>query len=193
MIRRLELENFFSFRDPVALDWTVPHKAGERELFFDDPAGGRVNRVLAIFGANASGKTQFLKALSFLQWLLTDSAQTAPEATLQVRPFQFDPVQAKKPSRLALEFSAGAHNYRYEVEVSAERIHAEALKMRKVRWNTLFSRSWNAASKSYDMASATEAGWRELPQRGNASLLSWALLQEHAKVKEVGQYLYSEL
>lgn len=186
MIRRLEIENFFSFRDPVALDLTVQPKAGDREVFADDPAGGRVNRILAVFGANASGKTQWLKALAFLRWLILESAQVSPEVEIPIRPFLFDDAKAKSPSRLAMEFSVGVSLYRYEVEILEGHIHHEALKVKKARWNTVFARLWNG--DAFLISSSTAAGWRDLPRRTNASLLSWALLKELEAAKEIGAF-----
>ena len=69
MLYRLELENFYSVRDAQVLDLAIPPNVPAEEerfapLFEGSPY--RAPKVVAIYGANASGKTTILKALNFL-------------------------------------------------------------------------------------------------------------------------------
>src|ERR1019366_5179420 len=52
-----------------------------------DGSGGRVPKVVALYGANASGKSNVLKALAFLRWFLLESFSLPPDATLPVLRF----------------------------------------------------------------------------------------------------------
>ena len=53
--------NFFSFRGDFKVDFRVPPQAQERAIFHSDRHGQRVNSVMGIFGANASGKNPLVK------------------------------------------------------------------------------------------------------------------------------------
>lgn len=76
MLYRLEIENFWSIRDRQVIDLRVRSAT-------DDPdgrlapiwpgAGERAPKVVAVFGANASGKSNLLKAPAFLAWFLQHS------------------------------------------------------------------------------------------------------------------------
>ena len=69
MLYRLEIENFYSIREPQVLDLrvsqSVPDTLHRIVPIFPD-AEERAARVAAIFGANASGKTNVLKAIAFI-------------------------------------------------------------------------------------------------------------------------------
>ena len=43
------------------MDFRVQPQAGEREIFHEDHARQKANAVMAVFGANASGKPHLLK------------------------------------------------------------------------------------------------------------------------------------
>jgi len=53
--------DFYSFRDSFSVDFRVQPQAGEREIFHEDHARQKANAVMAVFGANASGKPHLLK------------------------------------------------------------------------------------------------------------------------------------
>ncbi|MGL6175975.1 MAG: AAA family ATPase, partial [Vibrionaceae bacterium] len=78
MIKKITVSNFYSFADEVIVDFTLgkkPTPSGYDILLGDE----RLNKAIAIIGANGSGKTQLLKSLSFLSWFISDSfLQTAP-------------------------------------------------------------------------------------------------------------------
>jgi uncharacterized protein len=76
MIHRLEIENFYSIRDTQVIDLRIGAKVpNEEERFAEikDDSGERIPKIVAMYGANASGKSNVLRALSLLQWFLVDS------------------------------------------------------------------------------------------------------------------------
>lgn len=184
--------NFFSFRDEFAVDFRVKVQASDRDIFHSDSAGQRVNAVMGVFGANASGKTQLLKALGFLQWFMQDSAHSEkPDA--QIMPLHFklagEPASA---TELFLEFEMDGSHYRYEVELTPERVLREGLYRRKTKFSYLFERTWNGAEKAYRLKAQDFAGeGLQAAQRRNASLLSTALLLEHPFARKVDRFLNS--
>lgn len=192
MIRAIEIKNFFSFRDATRFDFTVNAKAGDRDVFAADPADGpdspvQVNKVMAIFGANASGKTQFLKAIGFLQWFVLHSAQAKPDSELRPTAFLFDPECENQPTDLAMEFSVGEKLYRYELQIHQSVVLREVLKVKKTRWSTVFDRELE--DDRYRFTPSTPAYWKDQPDRKNASILSWAYLaDENETAKQVGRW-----
>lgn len=90
MIRRLEIENFYSIRDTQVIDLTINAGIPEQEGRFGnlhDGSGVRVPKAVAFFGANASGKSNVLKVLAFLRWFLVQSFETPPDGPLPILRF----------------------------------------------------------------------------------------------------------
>jgi hypothetical protein len=85
MIHRLEIENFYSIRETQVIDLRIGAKVPDEEGRFDrlrDESNVRVPKALAFFGANASGKSNVLRALAFLRWFLVDSVTLPLDASL---------------------------------------------------------------------------------------------------------------
>jgi hypothetical protein len=85
MIHRLEIENFYSIRETQVIDLRIGAKAPDEEGRFGhlrDGSDVRVPKTVAFFGANASGKSNVLKALAFLRWFLVDSVNLLLDESL---------------------------------------------------------------------------------------------------------------
>ncbi len=105
MIHRLEIENFYSIRETQVIDLRIGAKVPDDEGRFgqiNDGSGERVPKTIALFGANASGKSNVLKALAFLRWFLVDSFALPPDAGLPVLRFADGNLD---PTRLRVYFN----------------------------------------------------------------------------------------
>lgn len=106
MIRRLEIENFYSIRETQIIDLRVGAKIGDEEGRFSESSAEpeeRFPKVVAFFGANASGKSNVLKALTFLRWFLVDSVAAGPGALFEYVPFA-DKRCSELPTRIKVYF-----------------------------------------------------------------------------------------
>lgn len=137
MITKLEIENFYSIQDSQVLDLLAPGNAPKQtdhlvESFPD--SGERVPKVVAIFGANGSGKSNILRSLTFIIWFLKYSFRIESDNDQYSFPFwpYIDNEHASRPTRLKLWLSApeflgagelldrGYCRYLYELEISNE-------------------------------------------------------------------------
>jgi hypothetical protein len=85
MIHRLEIENFYSIRETQVIDLSIGAKVpGEEGRFgrLRDGSDVRAPKTVAFFGANASGKSNVLRALAFLRWFLVDSVSLPLDASI---------------------------------------------------------------------------------------------------------------
>ena len=107
MIHRLEIENFYSICDPQVIDLRatghVCDDDGRLAPIFPGSAE-RAPKVVALFGANASGKSNVLKALSAIAWFMTDSFSAPRGRRMPFGPFN-DIATLEAPTRLAVHLT----------------------------------------------------------------------------------------
>ena len=195
MLHRVEIENFYSIREPQVIDLRVGVRASadsERLAPIWRGANECAPKVVALFGANASGKSNVLKAISFLSWFVMHSFRAPPDAW---QPFQrFKDAEARdRQTRLAVHFSGPADltrltdpdgpqcRYAYEVSFGGrhsdpQRVLRESLKYwprQAARQLRLFERDENhvvTPGKGFDLAGYSQALEKIL--RPNASVVS---------------------
>ena len=90
MLRKFRVKNFLSFRDWQTLDLTVAANAPDLPGRFVQSVPGSKDRFptfVAIFGANASGKTNILRALTFAARFVQLSQNDPPNQPIPSLPF----------------------------------------------------------------------------------------------------------
>ena len=125
MLIRFVVENFLSFRDEVELSMI----AGRSRKHPDHVVKVRDLRILqtsVILGANASGKTNLIKAMSFAQdFITTGSLRTE---YLELTPFLLDSKSENRPSKFLFEIQCGiGQHFEYQFVVDLQRVHKESL------------------------------------------------------------------
>lgn len=132
MLRKLAIENCYSIGDRQVLDLTIARNATDPDGRFATPiegSGVRIPRVVAIYGANASGKTNLLRSLALLRYLVQQSYDAGPNAVLPLFPFASD-LNKGRSTVLEVEFDGGLPFgepstrskrvlYRYSVEIES--------------------------------------------------------------------------
>jgi uncharacterized protein len=122
----------------------------------DDASGddGIAVPVVGIFGANASGKSNCLNALSFMKLMATRSDRAVePGMGLLRFPFRLDPGAAHLPSSYVVDLSIKGIRHTYGFAVSSERVVEEWLyyyplnRKRRVFEREADSFSWGEESK----------------------------------------------
>ena len=71
MLIDFSFKNFMSFGDGCRFDMLANSDKQHRESLIDD----KYSRVRLIYGANASGKTSFIRAVAFVRWFIFNSSQ----------------------------------------------------------------------------------------------------------------------
>ncbi len=102
MIYKIEIENFYSIRDRQILDLRAPANAprgSDRLANCWRGSAERAPKVVAVFGANGSGKSNLLRALSFAAWFVKWSFFGPPGGRIPYEPFN-DTASFKRPTRL---------------------------------------------------------------------------------------------
>ncbi|QLG10999.1 ATP-binding protein [Deinococcus sp. D7000] len=132
MLIQFSIKNYRSIREPVTLDF-IASKIKSRDPRIDesnviDFGKRKVLKSVGIYGANASGKSNVLKALKFVQYMITSSATKLQIGDpINVEPFMLDDDSRHLPSLFELIFVIDDTRYRYGFEANEKEILEEWL------------------------------------------------------------------
>jgi len=155
MIHSFSCKNFYSFNGLTTVDFAVNEKAPDNYGYFSTPIESRLSKVETVIGSNASGKTNLLKVLPFMKWLIMDSSNMAPMAILPAKPFMFG-GQKNKPIELSADFEIDNNIYTYAFVLNDKKIMLEELKVKnksnqKLTSKKIFLRQWDDKTKKYNL------------------------------------------
>lgn len=184
MLIEMSVANFRSFRETQT--FTLVKGKGDEMVAtntFNAAAANNIAllRSAAIYGPNASGKSNLLLALQTMKQVVVESAINLHRGDkLPVTPFRLSPDTRQHPSEFEATFLVNGVRYQYGFAATAERIHEEWLlaypKGRTQRW---FSRAWDPTDQRYDWELGNNlTGEKQLWQkstRDNALFLSTAV------------------
>ena len=127
MLIEFSVKNFLSFKDKVTL--SMEKGNGDENLdniiLKDDVA---LLKTAAIYGANASGKSNILKALTCAILMVRNSSLIPVGGKWNfLKPFLFDETSKNKPSEFEFIFITNNVKYRYFFSADASRIYDEVL------------------------------------------------------------------
>lgn len=156
-------------------------------------------RSAAIYGPNASGKSNVVRALGFFQDVVKRSALGMTEGqAFDFEPFRFTPAGPELLTEMELTFVEEGVRYQYGFNLDRQRIHEEWLlvyKNRKPqRW---FQRALDPSTnkEEYELSSHL-AGERKLWQRStraNALFLSTAVQLNSEQLRPIFQWIVERL
>jgi AAA15 family ATPase/GTPase len=128
MLVNFSVQNFRSIKDKVTLSFEAAKSDDLEDYYIIEPKEGvRLLKLGLIYGANASGKTNLLKALDFLRNLILEPVDKKTE-TINVSPFLFSPNTSSKNTIFSIEFFQEGIKYLYELEVNKNAVVSEELK-----------------------------------------------------------------
>ena len=133
MLIEFSVGNFRSFKEVVTFSMVAAKiQAQDKEVddnnTFDVNDKLRLLKSAAIYGANASGKTNLIKALQFMKEFVQGSSKdTQVDEPIATDTFRLSKAKESEPSFFQVVFRVGVTQYRYGFEVNAERIVAEWL------------------------------------------------------------------
>jgi hypothetical protein len=141
MLLEFRFRNFRSFRQEAAFSLLA---STDKELEDTNTISTalkvipRTLRSAVIYGSNASGKTNVLAGLSFMQNLIAGSASLQPGQALNFQPFRLDADAPGQPALFEITLLLDGARYQYGFEFNASRVTSEWLlvytKQKPQRW-----------------------------------------------------------
>ena len=130
MVLEIRISNFFSIKDEVVLDLRAAAlKSSDGTLLEDHTfkfGDTRVLKSVAIYGANASGKSNLIKAIRFCHAMVYQSHTHNENTTFAFEPFKFDGY-SEKPSTYFIRFINKGVEYAYSFSLTKTEVVTESL------------------------------------------------------------------
>ncbi len=172
MLIDFTVENFRSIKEPVTLSAIanpsreanhLENGAARRRIkpdntiapaFLVEGRGFELLPALGIFGANASGKSNVLKALNRLFSLIHVGIGNGNHFAPFLTPFNFDKTTSLEPTRFRLRQVRQNNIYTYLLTIGQDRVIEESLEYipaasKRKKNNLLFSRDWDPKIGQY--------------------------------------------
>lgn len=149
MLVEFRIKNFHSLRDEQVFSLVASKDKTLQDtntLTTGISAAPLLLRSAAVYGANASGKSNLIKALQYMRGVVAESATVIqPGQSFAVQPFRLDAQSANQPSEFEITFLLDGVRYQYGFAMTAQRIVSEHLLVYKAfkpqRW---FTRQFDA-------------------------------------------------
>jgi len=179
MILEFKAENFLSIKNEQTISMLA---SAMKDVYANSvslaDSGLTVMETAVVYGSNASGKSNFIKALAFYKDLISNSfirSQAGEE--IEVESFRLNAATAKEPTSMEATFIDGEYLYRYGFEVDRMHICSEWLYQRlckkRAKEVELFSREEQEISVHSKCPLIQELVNKKMVRR-NALLLSTA-------------------
>ncbi|WP_052330114.1 AAA family ATPase [Thermicanus aegyptius] len=130
MLVQFSVGNFLSFREKVTLSMVAASIKEHKETnVFKTPKGLGLLKSAVIYGANASGKSNLLKAMAFMKRFIKNSSKEGQvgEEIEGVESFRLNIATIDQPSFFEVVFLDGTTLYRYGFEVDPISVKREWL------------------------------------------------------------------
>ncbi|MFA5417023.1 MAG: AAA family ATPase, partial [Bacteroidales bacterium] len=126
MILELKVKNFFSIKEEQVLSFEATSDNTLEDYYVVEKGQKRVLKLAIIYGPNASGKTNMLKALSFLRSFALKKGVDKSSPTEHI-PFLLSEKTATENGVFNLSFYAGDMLYSYSLELNNQYVVKESL------------------------------------------------------------------
>ena len=144
MILQFKVKNFLSIREEQMLDFTASRDKTYEDYAVVKVKGVRISKLGVIYGPNASGKSNILKALAWFIFWLAANRSKKPGGGTGLTPFMLDDDSRNRDSSFVLIFYIEDVRYEYSVTLNSQKIFKEELYFYPNNRRALFyERTWN--------------------------------------------------
>lgn len=205
MILDFSVKNFRSFKNEQRISFVASNydkSLPENLIHTKLPGleGVKILKAIALYGANAAGKSNVLSALAFSEKLVVNSATELDEGDeTGVEPFLFCPECPEHPAEFALRFVVEGVRYHFALIVGRQRVLFECLAaFPEGNERTWYERAWDDESESYEWSPARPTGFRRDPNivgytRQNALFLSTAAKWNNEQIAPIYRWFKTRL
>ncbi len=159
MIAEFKIRNFYSLREEQILSFVPTNDDTSRDIYTEEVADGvLLLKIGCLYGSNASGKTNILKALDFFsQFMVDDSLNKGDE--IEIVPFLLDNMSSKEKTHFEMTFYLNREKYKLNLALSNKVIYEETLQVySSVQPTLLYKRTYNSEKDATDIVFGGKVG-----------------------------------
>jgi uncharacterized protein len=129
MLTDFRVVNFLSFKDEQRFTLIASSDPTHQECVSQPADGVRVLKVSAVYGANASGKSNLIKAMkAAVSFIINSANQSNLGKPINIyRPFRLHQPTTRQPSMFEFSILIGGRRFEYGFSVDSERVYDEWL------------------------------------------------------------------
>jgi AAA15 family ATPase/GTPase len=128
MLIEFTVGNFLSFRENKTLSLEATNITEHKHSTFKR-GDFKLLKSAVLYGANSSGKSNFIKAMSIMKKIVMTSAEKSSASKFEIVPFLLNTSTENNPSFFEVVFLIQNTRYRYGFEIDKEAIRGEWLFM----------------------------------------------------------------
>jgi len=194
MVLEIKLKNFYSIKDEVILDLRAGNLRSKRSKDLAENVftweKSTILKTVAIYGANASGKSNIIKAIRFCCSMVFNSHTHNEDVTFNFKPFAFN--KTPEPSEFSIKFVSNNIEYDYSYTLTPTEILTESLyhypNGRKAK---IFVRNERVNGKKSDKYSFGNVIKRPLDVAVNTSKKTLYISRASQMDREIGKIIYN--
>ena len=126
MLIEFSIKNFLSFKEKNTFSM-LASSDNMLEDNFIAIGKDKVLKMTALYGANASGKTNLFKILAMVSTIIIESNYRTPNMYIPIIPFKMDEKTIKEPSEFEIKFLSNGIRYVYGFKADLKNIYEEYL------------------------------------------------------------------
>ena len=126
MLIEFSVTNFLSFKDKNTFTMIASSDNTLKDNYVEIN-NEKILKMTAIYGANASGKTNLFKILVMVSSMIKHSNFFAPNVLLPIVPFKLDKETVNKPSEFEIKFLVDGIRYLYGFKADSKNVYEEYL------------------------------------------------------------------
>jgi uncharacterized protein len=128
MIINFSVENWRSFQEKASFTMIATREQQHNERVpYIKKYRARILPTAAIYGGNASGKTNFFQAMRFVKKIVLEGTGVQPDKLISVEPFRLNPEMKDKPCRFTIEILVDEIIYELIFAVTKQAVVEERL------------------------------------------------------------------
>ena len=190
MLLRFAISNHYSLRDLQVLDLSASKLKDEDAGLIECPASptGSILPAIVIYGANASGKSNYIAAMQMMRKLVLGShTHFGPDEALPFHPFALDDESSTIPTRVEIDFVIEGVRFHYGFELTNRAFESEWLySIPKSRSRLLFEREGDEFHFGRELKGQNRS--IAAMTRSNSLFLSAATQNNHKQLSRIFTY-----
>ena len=195
MILEIRLSNFFSIKEEIVIDLRAGNSQSRKVRDLESNVftykDEKILKAVALYGPNASGKSNIIKAIRFCCSMVFQSHTHNEAVIFNFVPFKFDRY-ADKPSSFMIRFVSNGIEYEYGFSLSRARILTESLYYYpKERRAKVFTRDETIKGEKKDKYSFSNAIKKPLDVAENTSDKTLYISRASQMDRDMGKEIFN--